>query len=162
MASWGGVGLVVTEEIAESMSAPVLVYLMVAVDCWVLDGSSSLPYLGPLRTLGMVVANSAGYFGSDLYCNSVCRRMDYNAGLHRSFVLDSSRRDIGFDYPECCTGKHTSNSQKAPCAEDTSKVLCQNSPDSRPCLSSPPWRWSELQVRFHDQCVGKFADLSRR
>jgi len=49
------------------------------------------------------------------------------------------------------------NSQKAPRAEDTCKVLCQNTAGSRFCPSSPLWSWSVPQVDFQDRQV---ADLS--
>ena len=87
------------------MSALAIAYLMV-VD-WVLDGNGvSSPYLGPSesllepRPLGRVVANSTGYFDSDFGCKSVYRHMDYDAGLYRPFVLNSTRcmcMDTEFD-----------------------------------------------------------------
>ena len=123
--------------------------LMVMIDRWGLDGNdvSSL-HLGPSksllepRDLGRVVANSTGcYFGSDFGCKSVYRYMDYDAGLYRPFVLLDNTRcmctDTEFDWPDCCIGRHTPNSQKAPLAENTCKVLHQqNTAGSRSFLSS--------------------------
>ena len=64
------------------MPAQAVVYLM-EIDCWGLYGNDVLSqYLGPSksllerRNLGRVVANLAGYFGSDFGRNFVYRYMD--------------------------------------------------------------------------------------
>ena len=75
------------------MTAPAIAYLT-EIGRWDLDendASSLYPGLSkPLleqKDLGRVVANSTGYFGSDLGCKSVYRYMDYDAGLYRPLLL---------------------------------------------------------------------------
>ena len=78
------------------MPGPAAIAYLMVFD-WVLGGNdvSSL-YLGPSKSLlepknlGKGVANSTGYLGSDFGCKSVYRHMDYDAGLYRPFVLDST------------------------------------------------------------------------